>query len=120
MAVDQFTERLEKIRIRFVANLSRKIDTLDNTLPELSGEGKAVIERLASAHRSVHELCGMGPTVGFVATGRAARAVERILIQPLRAKRGLTDSEAACVRHGLEVLRAAAQAEAQSVPVSGR
>ena len=33
MAIDQFTERLAKIRTRFAANLDRKIDTLDHALP---------------------------------------------------------------------------------------
>ena len=120
MAIDQFTERLAIIRTRFAANLNRKIETLDHALPQLSGKGTGVVEALASAHRSVHELCGMGPTVGFVATGQAARSVERILFTPLRAKRGLTDSEVASVRDGLGALRAAAQAEMQSTSPSGR
>jgi hypothetical protein len=111
MAVDPFTPRLEKIRARFAANLNQKIETLDSSLPQLCGQCDGIVERLAAAHRSVHELCGMGPTVGFVATGRAARTVERILLQPLKAKRGLTDSELANVRQGLAELRAAAQAD---------
>jgi chemotaxis protein histidine kinase CheA len=120
MVVDQFTERLEKIRSRFAANLDRKIETLDRSLAQLSGTEDGVVARLATVHRSVHELCGMGPTVGFVATGRAARAVERILIQSLRAKRGLTESEVAGVRQGIAELRAAAQAEARSIAGSGQ
>ena len=120
MAIDQFSERLAIIRTRFAANLNRKIETLDHSLPELSGGGAGVIEALATAHRSVHELCGIGPTVGFVVTGQAARSVERMLLQPLRAKRGLTDSEIVSVRNGLGALRAAARAEMQSTTPSGR
>ena len=111
MAIDQFTERLAIVHTRFAANLNRKLDNLDRALPQLSGERPAAIEALATAHRNVHALCGIGPTVGFVATGQAARLVERILIQPLRAKRGLTDSEVVRVRDGLRALRAAARNE---------
>ena len=118
--LDQFTERLAKIRTRFAANLDRKIDTLDHALPQLSGNGAGVLEVLETAHRSVHEMCGIGPTVGFVATGQAARSVERILLLPLRAKRGLTDSEVANVRDGLSTLRTAAQAEIQSTTSIGQ
>ncbi|HWP27013.1 MAG TPA: hypothetical protein VNL39_11775 [Xanthobacteraceae bacterium] len=113
MTVDLFNQRLNKVRARFAANVERKIETLDNTLPQLCGEGNSIIERLAAAHRSVHALCGVGPTIGFVATGRAARTVEQILRQSLKAKRGLTDLELASVRAGLVELRAAAHADAQ-------
>ena len=113
MATDQFTERLKTIRIRFAANLPGKIDNVERVLPELSGQNDAVMTTLATAHRSVHELCGIGPTVGFPETGRAARVVERILLQPLRAKRGLTDSEIASARQELAALRSAFQADLQ-------
>ncbi len=114
MTVHLFSQRLGKVRARFVANVERKIETLDNALPQLCGEGDGIVERLAAAHRSVHALCGVGPTIGFVATGRAARTVERILRQSLKAKRGLTDLELANVRAGLAELRAAAQADVQT------
>lgn len=114
MAADLFVERLAKIRARFAGNLPGKIDILDQTLPQISGEGEAVVAALAVAHRSVHEMCGTGPTVGFVATGHAARSVEQILIQSLRAKRGLTESEAAAVRERLNALRTTALQELQA------
>ena len=114
MAVDQFAERLAKIRTRFAANLPGKIESVERALPLLAGEGDAVGALLATAHRSVHELCGIAPTVGFPATGRAARTVERILLQPLRAKRGLTDAELASARQELEGLRSAFQNDQQT------
>jgi chemotaxis protein histidine kinase CheA len=114
MADDIFAERLAKIRARFAGNLPGKIDILDQALPQISGEGEAVVAALATAHRSVHEICGIGPTVGFVATGKAARSVEQILIQPLREKRGLTQVEVTTVRERLDVLRATARQEAQA------
>lgn len=111
---DPFTERLALIRTRFASNLSRTIESVDSALPQLVGEGETVNAALATAHRSVHGLCGMGPTVGFVNTGKAARVVERILLQPLRAKRGLTQHEVTFVRKGLAELRNVAQAEIQT------
>lgn len=119
MTVNSFSQRLSKVRARFVANVERKIETLDHALPQLCGEGNSIIERLAAAHRSVHALCGVGPTIGFVATGHAARTVERILRQSLKAKRGLTDQELASVRVGLVELRAAAQADSQTSMAEG-
>ena len=114
MAVDLFSERFVKIRARFAGSLPGKINGLDHALPQISGEGEAVVQALATAHRSVHEMCGTGPTVGFVATGQAARSVEQILIQPLREKRGLTDTEVTAVRRRLDALRAAARQEMQA------
>ena len=115
MAEDAFTERLNKIRTRFATNLAGRFDAIDKALPQLSGEGETVIATLATVHRSAHELCGIAPTVGFAETGKAARIVERILLQPLRDKRGLNDSEIANVRQELAALRAAAKSELQSV-----
>ena len=115
MAVDQFAERLAKIRTRFAANLPGKLDSIDDALPQISGEGPAVVEALTTAHRSVHELCGTAPTVGFIVTGQAARSVEQILIKSLRAKRGLTDTEIVSVRQELDALHIAARNELQAI-----
>jgi HPt (histidine-containing phosphotransfer) domain-containing protein len=117
MADDLFAERLAKIRTRFAGNLPGKINSLDHALPQISGEGEAVVETLATVYRSVHEICGTGPTVGFVATGQTARSVEQILIQPLRAKRGLNDAKVAAVQERIVTLRAAARKEMQTANV---
>lgn len=108
MAVDQFDERLAQIRLRFVSRLEGKIDIVENAAAQFSICGVNRIEWLEAAHRTVHELCGIAPTLGFVATGRAARSVEQVLLQPLRARRELTVGEAADLRCGLDELRAAA------------
>ncbi len=111
MAVDQFGERLAQIRVRFASRLAGKIDAVETAISQFRGGGEDMIESLETAHRTVHELCGVAPTLGFVATGRAARSVEEVLLQPLRARRELTTGEAADVRSGLDQLRAAARAE---------
>ena len=117
MADDVFAERLAKIRTRFASNLATRIDSIDSALPNLVGDGAAVFPTLSAVHRNAHEICGIAPTVGFAATGKAARCVERILLQPLRDKRGLNETEIAGVRQELAALRAAAQADVQSVSV---
>jgi hypothetical protein len=65
----------------------------------------------------VHDLCGIGPTLGFTATGQAARVCERILLQPSRGERGLTEQEMAQLRAGLAQLRAAAASDMQSTGI---
>jgi hypothetical protein len=106
---DPFAERLAAVRQRFIAKLDARLDELDATVPQLSGQ--ASIETLARAHRRAHDLCGVGPTMGFVATGEAARTVERLLLAPLKAERALTDAEIAQLRAGLAALRSVAIAE---------
>ncbi len=114
MADDVFAERLAKIRVRFASNLSTRIDSIDNALPNLVGDGAAVFSTLSAVHRNAHEICGIAPTIGFAMTGKAARCVERMLLQPLRDKRGLSETEIAGVRQELAALRIAAQTDVQS------
>lgn len=111
MATDQFAERLAQVRTRFAAKLSGRIEALETALPRLSGIDASALEELASVHRSIHDLCGIGPTIGFEATGRAARRIEQILLAPLRAGRSLTRDEAASLRDPITALREAAGAD---------
>ena len=120
MAEDVFAERLARVRARFAGNLPGRIDSIDRALPNLSGDGESVFPALSAVHRNAHEICGIAPTVGFAATGKAARCVERILLQPLRDKRGLSEAEITSVREELAALRAAAQADAQSHGTASR
>jgi hypothetical protein len=114
MASDQFAERLAQVRARFASKLETRIASLDEAAPLLRGDGATAIETLAVAHRGIHDLCGVGPTIGFDATGRAARDIERVLLVPLRAGRGLNESEAAALREGIGALRAAARDDLQA------
>jgi hypothetical protein len=92
-----------------VAKLGARLDDLEAGVPQLSQGGST--EALARAHRGAHDLCGVGPTMGFIATGKAARAVEQLLLAPLKADRMLTGDEVAQLRHGLAVLRSVATSE---------
>ncbi len=112
MAADQFDERLAHIRLRFASRLEGKIAAVERAASQFSSGGESMIESAATAHRTVHDLCGVAPTLGFDATGRAARIIEQVLLQALRARRELTTKEAADLRSGLDQLRAAARVEA--------
>jgi hypothetical protein len=114
MGDDEFAERLAILRRRFADKLPGRLAEIDAALPALTGDGGAVAGAVYTAHRKVHDLCGIGPTLGFVATGQAARLCERILLQPSRGERGLTEQELVKLRDGLAALRAAAHNDMQS------
>ena len=114
MVEDDFAERLDGVRKRFAAKLIGRIDEIDAALPAMVGEGTEVAAAVYGAHRKVHDLCGIGPTLGFEATGKAARVCERILLQPSRGERGLNQQEMAHLQEGLVALRAAAHTDMQT------
>ena len=114
MAVDPFTERLARVRERFVSALESKIEDTCAAIPDLSGETPAVRETVGETYRRVHGIVGIGPTVGFAGTGRAARRLESILLMPHKAGRGLTIEEIAACKEALHTLREAAASELQS------
>jgi hypothetical protein len=112
MADDEFTERIASVRKRFAAKLISRIAKIDAGLPACVGENAGAA--LFTAHLELLDLCGNGPTLGFVATGQAARACEAILQQPCRDKRGLDKPELATLRKELVALRVVAQNDLRS------
>ncbi len=116
MQTDDFAERLARIRARFAATLESKVAALCRNLPHLSGSDAGVHDRVAEAYREVHKLRGVAATVGFAATGTAARGAEDALLLPFQSRRGLTAGETELLRKALAALRAAAQSELQSMP----
>jgi hypothetical protein len=106
---DVFAERFAAVRQRFAAKLDSRIDEIEATVPRLGREG--ALDALELAHRRVHDLCGVGPTMGFVATGTAARSIEQMLLAALKAQRLLNDDELARLRDGIVALRSAATTE---------
>lgn len=113
MAVDPFIERLARVRERFVSALESKIEDTFSAIPDLSGE-TADIAAIGETYRRMHGIVGIGPTVGFAGTGRAARHLENILLPPHQAERGLTPEEIATFTKALHTLREAAASELQS------
>jgi HPt (histidine-containing phosphotransfer) domain-containing protein len=117
MGADGFAKRLDEVRQRFAARLLDRIAEIDGALPQLTGEGGVALTAVSTAHRQLHDLCGAGPTLGFHATGKAARACEQILLQPARMKRGLTQQEMAQLSESLAGLQAAARIDMQSTSI---
>ncbi len=109
MSSDHFAERFAAVRERFAANLDARIDEIEAAVPRL-GSG-AALDAIERVHRRTHDLCGIGPTMGFVATGQAARAVERLLLAPLKAGRALTKEELALLPDCIAALRNAARTD---------
>jgi hypothetical protein len=111
---DLFSERLAAVRNRFALTLEGKIADTVAAVPHLAGDATSAIEAVAESYRRIHGICGVGPSVGFVMTGQAAREVETILLGPFRLKRGLNADEIARLERMLAALTAAAQSEVQT------
>jgi chemotaxis protein histidine kinase CheA len=116
MTVDPFTERLARVRTRFASALAGKIDEACAAIPRLSAAGPAAAPAAAVAetYRCVHGIVGVGPTVGFPASGNAAHDVEDVLRSAQQARRGLTADEIARLTKSLQVLREVSTRELQS------
>ena len=115
----QFAERMAKIRARFASKLADKIQETNAALPHLTDDGSEAVEAVAVAYRRFHEMCGIGATIGFEATGQMAKALDAILIGPFHEHRGLSRDELAKLTTGLEALQNAARTEMQSTTQSG-
>jgi chemotaxis protein histidine kinase CheA len=112
----QFAERMAQIRARFAARLATKIEETDAALPILSGEGRKAVDAVAAVYRRLHDVCGIGPTVGFNEVGRAARTlVDGVLVGAFRGERALTADEMAKLKEGYDAFRIAARADMQSM-----
>jgi len=114
MDESQFAERIAKIRARFAAKLADKIQQTDAVLPRLTGDGSDAVEAVATAYRWFHDVCGIGETVGFEATGRLARNLDAVLVGPFRDHRGLSADELVKLKEALESLRIGARTEMKS------
>lgn len=112
--VAPFTERYARVRHRFVSSLESKIDSVYAALPKLLGEGEIVAGIVDENYRRIHDIVGVGPSVGFTATGRVARAAEKILVSARSSRRGLKPEEIDLLRNALHALREASQHEFQS------
>jgi hypothetical protein len=114
MIADPFTDRLARVRDRFATTLAGKIDDTRAAIPNLSDVVPTAAAAVAEAYRCVHGIVGVGATVGFLASGRAAREVEDVLRPPHQEGRGLTADEVARLANKLHALRETAMRELQS------
>jgi hypothetical protein len=115
MTVASFTQRVARERHRFVTSLESKIEDTYAALPELSRKGFAGIVVVDESYRRMHNIVRIGPMVGFIATWRAARTVENVLLPAQSARRGLNADEIDMIEKALQVLREASQRELQSI-----
>jgi hypothetical protein len=111
MHADQFESRLARVRHRFATTLESKIDDAVIWASRMSRDDDGVVKQISDSYRCLHGICGIGPTVGFSATGEAARVAEVTLMQAYHEGRGLTDKEALNLKRALERLRLAAASE---------
>jgi len=112
-AVYHLTEQVARVRARFAATLDGKIGDSFAALEKISSGGE-MIEVVMTAHRRLHELCGIAPTLGFMATGKAARSAEAVMREAAMSKRALTPAEIRALKSELKALRTAAAGELQT------
>jgi chemotaxis protein histidine kinase CheA len=120
MPADPFTERLARVRQRFVTTLESKIKDTYAELPKLSGNGPEAAATLDRTYRRMHGIVGIGLAVGFAATGKAAKTVEDMLRDPHRAARGLAADEIDALTTALNGLRETASRELQTILTNWR
>ena len=111
MSVDPFTDRLARVRHRFASTLEGKIDDAYAAVVHLAEGEPGAAPAVAESYRSLHGIVGIGPTVGFPNTGRAAHEAEDVLRLAQQAKRGLNPAEIQSLKRRLHVLREAAELE---------
>jgi hypothetical protein len=111
MHADQFESRLAIVRHRFATTLESKITEVVVSTDRISRNKDGAIKDLSDSYRHLHNISGIGPTVGFGTTGEAARAAEGALMQAYRERRGLTEAEVLNLKKALGRLRVAAASE---------
>jgi len=114
MTVDPFNERLARVRQRFMSTLEGKISGACAAIRSLQGTTPSVVAAVAETYRCIHGIVGVGLTVGFPATGRAARSVEDALRAAHSDRRGLTAEEMSRLAQTLHALRETAARELQT------
>ena len=108
---DQFETRLARVRHRFATTLESKVKDAVVSADRMTHSHGGVTKQISDCYRDLHSICGIGPTVGFTATGEAARAAEGTLMQAHHEKRGLNEREVISLKRALESLRVAAASE---------
>jgi hypothetical protein len=114
MSLDAFADRLARVRHRFVSTLESRIEDAYAAIPKLIAAEPVSVTTAASTYRSMHGIVGVGPTVGFPGTGRAAREVEEVLRPAQHANRALTADEILLFKKRLYALSEIAKRELQA------
>jgi hypothetical protein len=111
MHVDQFEVRLARVRHRFATTLESKISDAIVSADQMTDGDRPALERVSKSYRELHSIYGIGPTVGFVGTGDAARDAKAALIKAYLEKRGPTEGEILSLKRALARLRQVAASE---------
>lgn len=106
-----YAARIAEIRTRFSKRLDTEITATGAALEELTGSSEDVACAVAVVYRRFHSVCGIGGTLGFGETGKAARRLDAILVGPYRDHRGLNRDEIDRLREGLESIRITSRTE---------
>ena len=115
MYSDRFEMGVARLRHRFAATLESKITTTVISADHMARGDDPIFKHVSESYRHLHNIYGIGATVGFVATGEAAHAAETALTQAYHEKRSLSESEIQSLQTALEALRTAAAAELRSM-----
>jgi hypothetical protein len=110
MTADDFAEHIARVRRRFASTINDKIGAVAAALKHMIN-GDAAVENVIAAHRTLHEMYGIAPTIGFAATGKAAGLARTTIREAAKTKRAPTPAEIAALKSELEGLRAAAAAD---------
>ncbi|MGZ5898011.1 MAG: hypothetical protein ACXWJ6_17370 [Xanthobacteraceae bacterium] len=113
MHTDQFETRLARVRHRFATTLESKITGAVVSADRMSRSGDGVTRHVSESYRLLHDICGIGPTAGFIATSEAARVAEVALMPAHDESRGPTQTEVLSLKIALERLRVVAASELQ-------
>jgi chemotaxis protein histidine kinase CheA len=106
---DPFAQRLAAVRLRFVAQFNGRVDVIESAILQSGSEDR--LDNLVFARREAHSLCGVGHTLGFIGTGKAAQCIEKLLDIALKSERTITDNEIPSLRQGIALLRSTAVGE---------
>jgi len=120
MYADQFEVRIARVRHRFATALESKIVHALVLADDMARDETGHAELVFDCYRGLHGICGIGPTVGFAATGEAARAAESTLLQAIGEKRRPTETEIVNLKEALAQLRATAASELRLMYQQGR
>jgi HPt (histidine-containing phosphotransfer) domain-containing protein len=111
MPADEFEMRVARVRHRFAATLESKIQTAIDSADRMSRDDSGEVKDVSDSYRHLHNIYGVGATVGFAATGDAAHVAEGALMQAYQQKRILTEDEVLRFRKALAHLQDVAASE---------
>lgn len=120
MYADQFEVRIARVRHRFATALESKISAAFVLADDMARDADGHSKLVSDCYRGLHGICGIGPTVGFAATGEAARAAESTLLQAMGEKRRPTEMEIVNLKEALAQLRTVAASELRLMYQQGR